>query len=146
MEGGGVYQVCWGRILSCEEGKGISMLWEECNVEKGKGEEYHHPYNINALGKISRGEEGISRFKIWYLTSHLITNVINPCSPCRFSRPLDRPWRPLREPVGPRGQPCPRRGSPSCGSQGQSRRCCASRWSGETSSVDLKCLNNKTII
>ena len=25
--GGEVYQVCWGRISSCEEGKGISGLW-----------------------------------------------------------------------------------------------------------------------
>ena len=23
---GGVYEVCWGRILSCEEGKGISLM------------------------------------------------------------------------------------------------------------------------
>ena len=26
VEGGKVYQVCWGRISSCKEGKGISLL------------------------------------------------------------------------------------------------------------------------
>ena len=32
------FQVCWGRISSYEEGKGILGCGEEYNVEKGKAE------------------------------------------------------------------------------------------------------------
>ena len=44
-EGGGVYQVYWGRISSCEE-------------EKGKGKQFHLPLIIlRLLGRISSGVE-----------------------------------------------------------------------------------------
>ena len=36
--GGGVYQVCWGRISSIEEEKGIPWLWGRISsCEEGKG-------------------------------------------------------------------------------------------------------------
>ena len=51
----GVYQVCLGRISSCEEGKGIRVCGEENNVEKGKGETiYIFPI---VLGRISIRED-----------------------------------------------------------------------------------------
>ena len=52
---GEVYQVYLGWILSCEEGKRISWLWEEYNIEKkDKGKQYHLPYNIKDNGKRER--------------------------------------------------------------------------------------------
>ena len=52
LGGGLVYQVCWGRISSCEEGKGISWLWGRIlRWEKGNGKQYHLPFNIEAIGK-----------------------------------------------------------------------------------------------
>ena len=51
--GGGVYQFCWGRISSCEEGKRISKLWGRIR----------HESNIililKLLGRISSGEGGL---------------------------------------------------------------------------------------
>ena len=49
---GGVYQVCWGRISSCEEKKKISWLWGRIqHGEKGKEKQYNLHYNIKAVGK-----------------------------------------------------------------------------------------------
>ena len=48
-----IYEVCWGGISSCVEGRGISWLCsgEEYNVKKVNGEQYHLPYDIKAIGK-----------------------------------------------------------------------------------------------
>ena len=62
--GGGVYQECWGRISSCEEGKLISWLWEEYNVEKReRGKQYQLPYNIEAVEKTIKSGEGDGIFE-----------------------------------------------------------------------------------
>ena len=55
------YQVCWGRISSCEEGKGISWLFRRIygKMGMGKWKQYHLLFNIEAVGgKISSWAEG----------------------------------------------------------------------------------------
>ena len=44
-----VYQVCWGRISSCEDGREYYDFKEKYNVEKEK--QYYLPYYINVVGK-----------------------------------------------------------------------------------------------
>ena len=52
-----VYQVWWGRKLSCEQGKEILRLWVRIERgKKGKGRQYRLPFNIEAVRKnINRG-------------------------------------------------------------------------------------------
>ena len=45
---GEVYQVCWGRISICEEGKEISRLWGRKKRGK-KWKQYNLHYNIEAV-------------------------------------------------------------------------------------------------
>ena len=62
-----VYQSFWGRILSCEEGKGTSTLHcgEEYNAEK-KGRNILVPMKLRLLlGRISSREKGKGALKIW---------------------------------------------------------------------------------
>ena len=71
--GGGIYQVCWGRISSCEEGRGISWLLGRKQHEiKIKGKQDHLPYNIKAVGKNIRGGRGKGDAKFWEENQDLI--------------------------------------------------------------------------
>ena len=59
------YQVCWGRVSSCEEGNimaaGKIIMWK-----KGKGKQYHLPYNIEAVGKNIKWESVMRKgTEIW---------------------------------------------------------------------------------
>ena len=55
---GEVYQVCGGRISSCEEGKGISRLWGK--IKRGRGSYFIFPMILWLLGRISRAEGGLA--------------------------------------------------------------------------------------
>ena len=66
LGGGGGCEVCWGRISSCEEGKGISLLWGKINVAKReRGRNNIFPMipattnvrRLRLLGRISSGDE-----------------------------------------------------------------------------------------
>ena len=65
------YQVCWGRISSCEEDMDMDMdissdslpveyqgCREEYNVKKGKRKPYHLPYDMKAVWKIIKWGKG----------------------------------------------------------------------------------------
>ena len=54
-----VYQVCWGRISSCKEGKVIS--WLSVRIRRGrevKEKQFHPSFNIEAVGKNIKWETG----------------------------------------------------------------------------------------
>ena len=57
-----LFQVCWGRISICEEGMGISGLWEEYTVEKGKRERIYSLILL-LLGRILSEKEGKGALK-----------------------------------------------------------------------------------
>ena len=58
-KGKGFYQVCWGRISRCEEGKRISwLLGKKKTLKNGKEKQYHLPYNIKAVGKNNKRRKG----------------------------------------------------------------------------------------
>ena len=55
-----LYQVCLGRISSCEEGKGISWLWQGYDREtRERGSNIIFPMISRLLVRIPREEEGM---------------------------------------------------------------------------------------
>jgi len=56
---GEVYQVCWGGISSCDEGKEYQDCGEEYYIEiRERGSNIIFPIILRLLGRISSGEDG----------------------------------------------------------------------------------------
>ena len=71
--GGGFHQVYWGKISSCEDGKGIPC--HTVTIIKGDRMQYHYPSNLNSVRKnikwVRRGRKFSDKknldFKKWGL-------------------------------------------------------------------------------
>ena len=112
-----VYQVCCGKISSCEEGKWISwQLWEENTWKKGK--QYHLPYNIKAVGKNIKwgrrrkfGEESENLKNVGGEEYRVIGNYIHPWRAVFNKSLFSFNWRYV---AGISWSECQRNDRPSC--------------------------------